>query len=468
MIRVFGQTDKTFNSNGDIVLRPLKAKVTKKDNSDFFLDLETDLSYVDYLVEGNIIVASTPQGEQAFRIGNVQKTKSKLTTKCWHVFYDTENYLVLTANIENKTCAEALHMVNSLCEPLTEFLTVSDVAGTNTLLIEKKSLYEAIKSIVETWGGHLVRDNFTIGIKASIGTDNGITVQYKKNLKDITCTENWDAVVTKLLPVGKDGILLNEWGYRSDIYVESSTQYDIPYCKTVQFEQDIDESDYGSTSAYRQALISDLYAQATAYINQNCVPQINYTLKANLERVTDIGDTVEVIDERLGIHLMTNVIGYVYDVIAERYTEIEFGNFTQSLGDLVSNINTTTQKIVTESINERLDGFNDYIYATGETSGWFYNRYQSGHIELWKTLEIDASTVTWSTLVTGLSVGTITATLPFSVTDAVTVATVDSSGGSAWIASANVTADTLTEKIVTDTTTGTIKVNVIVRGTVTV
>ena len=90
MIKVFGQTDTSFGSNGDVVLRPLKAKVHKEDNGDFYLDLETGLEYVDYLVEGNIVVAPTPQGEQAFRVGNVTKTKSKLTTKAYHVFYDSE------------------------------------------------------------------------------------------------------------------------------------------------------------------------------------------------------------------------------------------------------------------------------------------------------------------------------------------------------------------------------------------
>jgi phage-related protein len=79
MIKVFGQTDRSFVSNGDVVLRPLKARVHKEDNGDYYLDLETGLDYVDYFVEGNIVIANTPQGDQAFRIGNVQKTQSKLS-----------------------------------------------------------------------------------------------------------------------------------------------------------------------------------------------------------------------------------------------------------------------------------------------------------------------------------------------------------------------------------------------------
>ena len=92
MIRLFSATDTTFTSNGDVVLKPLKAKVHKADNSDYYLQLETNLEYLDHIVEGNIVVANTPTGDQAFRISNVSRTKSKISSKCYHVFYDSKNY----------------------------------------------------------------------------------------------------------------------------------------------------------------------------------------------------------------------------------------------------------------------------------------------------------------------------------------------------------------------------------------
>ena len=352
MIRVFGQTDTSFLSNGDCVLMPLKAKVHKKDNGDYYLDLETGLDYVDYFAEGNIVVANTPTGDQAFRIGNVTKTKSKLVSKCYHVFYDSKNYLIADSYVVDKTCNDALDHLNSVTEPQSEFTTISDVATVDSYRCVRNSLYEAIQTVLERWGGHLVRDNFQIGIRANIGVDNGIIVQYKKNLKDITCQENWDNVVTKLLPVGKDGILLNAIDSSADIYVTSATQYDLPYTKTVSFSQDdINQEDYESEEAYTVALVNDLMLQAIEYLEQNSVPLVNYTLKANLDKVTDIGDTIEVIDDRLGVHLMTNVIGYEYDCIFERYTEVEFGNFTNTLSGLVGNITASVNKDVTNQID---------------------------------------------------------------------------------------------------------------------
>ena len=368
MIRVFGQTDKSFLSNGDCVLSPLKAKVHKKDNGDYYLNLETGLEYVDYFVEGNIVVANTPTGDQAFRIGNVTKTKSKLVSKCYHVFYDSKNYLIADSYVVDKNCNDALDHLNSATEPQSEFETISDVATVDSFRCVRKSLYEAIQTVLERWGGHLVRDNFNIGIRANIGQDNGIIVQYKKNLKDITCEENWDNVVTKILPVGKDGTLLNAINPNADIYVTSTTQYALPYTKTVSFTQDIDKEDYESEALYIQALVSDLMEQAIAYLEQNNVPQVNYTLKANLEKVTDVGDTIEVIDERLGVNMTTNVIGFDYDCILGQYTEIEFGNFKQTLSGLVGNITASVNKdvsdqvqVIESSVNEQIQQATDAI-----------------------------------------------------------------------------------------------------------
>ena len=369
MIKVFGQTDTSFASNGDIVLQPLKAKVHKEDNGAYYLDLETGLEYVDYFVEGNIVVAPTPQGEQAFRIGNVQKTKSKLTSKCYHVFFDSKNYLIVDSYVVDKNCNDALDHLNSATTPQSPFETLSDVGTVNSFRCVRKSLYEAIMTVVSRWGGHLVRDNFNIQIRAVIGQDNGVTVEYKKNLKDITCEENWDNVVTQLLPVGKDGLLLNALDDEADIFVYSENTYDLPYTKTVSFTQDdINQEDYQTEEAYQQALVSDLLMQATEYVEANCVPQVNYTLKANLEKITNVGDTVEVIDDRLGINMLTNVIKYDYDCILEQYTEIEFGNFKQTLSGLVSNITANVDKTVTDtvqnisvSLNEQLQESTDAI-----------------------------------------------------------------------------------------------------------
>lgn len=363
MIRVFEATDKSFTSNGDCVIQPTKAKVTKEDNGDYYLDLEAGTKYADYLTSGRIVVADTPQGAQAFRISDVTKKSTKVSLRAWHVFYDSKNYLIADSYVVDMTANAALDHLNDATEPRSEFVTVSDVQTIDSFRCVRKSLYEAIQTVIERWGGHLVRDNFRIEIRQKIGADNGVTVRYRKNLKELTCEEDWSGVVTKLLPVGADGILLNDQDTDASIYVESEKKWSIPYTKTVSFSQsDIDKDDYGDDeTAYRKALVDDLRQQAQDYVNANCVPKVNYTLKADMERVTDIGDTVEVIDERLGVRLLTNVIGFTYDCILGKYTELEFGNFTKTLSGLAGSLQSSAQSAAQSAVSNAIPSISDTV-----------------------------------------------------------------------------------------------------------
>lgn len=356
MIKVFQPTDTLYTTNGDKVLQVYRAVVHKEDNGAFYLDIEAPLDYVDYLVSGNILVANTPQGNQPFRIANIEKTRTRLKIKANHVFYDSVNYLIEDSYVVDKDCNDALDHLNSATSDASPFTTISDVTNIASYRCVRKSLYEAIQVVLERWGGHLVRNNWSIGIYEEIGQDNGVTIRYAKNLKEITATYNWDEVVTKLMPVGKDGILLNALDPTASVYLTSGQQYEIPFTKTISFEQDIEEDDYRDEEtgevdeqAYKEALLSDLNDQANEYLAEHSTPSVNYTLNANVEKISDIGDTVEVIDENLGINLFTNIISFDYDCILEKYTQLEFGNFTPTLSSLISNINEVTENAITEA-----------------------------------------------------------------------------------------------------------------------
>lgn len=361
MLKLFGATDTLYSSNGDKIIIPTYQHIIKEDNGDFYLDVEVSLSYIDDLTPNKLLVSNTPQGTQAFRITDIEKRKSKIKLKAWHVSYDSKNYVIEDSYVVNKDGNSAINHLNDATDNVSPFTVSSDITLINSYRCVRRSLWEAWNVMLERWGGHLVRDNFNVAINTSMGTDNGVVVRYAKNLKDITATYDWKDVVTKLLPVGKDGLLLTE------MYLTSGTQYDIPYTKVVHFSQnDITEDDFKDEEgnideeAYHHALEDDLRTQGNNYLNENTIPKVNYSLSANLEKITDIGDTIEVIDERLGINLMTNLIAYDYDCILEKYVELEFGNFEQKLSNLMSDINASITEITTAENN------NTIAYLTSE------------------------------------------------------------------------------------------------------
>lgn len=228
--------------------------------------------------------------------------------------------------------------------------------------------------MLERWGGHLVRDNNDIKILTSIGADNGVTIRYGKNLKNISVKYDWSTVCTKLLPVGKDGFTLD------NLYVFADVQYELPYTQTISFQQDINREDYESDEQYTQALREDLTLQATNYLNVYQYPTINYTLSANLEKITDIGDVIEVIDERLGINVTTRVMSFTYDCILGQYTEVQFGNTVPSLKNLLQTINNNIKDNIEENnqtisvtINDRLQESENKILGVLGNSYVIYN-----------------------------------------------------------------------------------------------
>ena len=379
MIKVFNAEEKSFSSNGEKVLQPLKAVILKEDNGDYELELETRIEDKNYIVNDKIIVCDTPWGKQGFRVYNPQKKSSKITCTCKHLFYDSANYLIADSNVVGKTCADALNHLNAACDSVTPFTTSSDIKAVNSFRCVRKSLEEAINVVLERWkeengeSGHLVRDNFNIEIRKSIGQDNGVTLRYGKNIQNIQVKEDWSKVVAKLLPVGKDGLTLE------DLYVTTSDlsssepnyrlRYDKPYTKTVSFTQDLPEDEYKvdgklDEDAYKAALLQDLKTQAIAYIKENCMPKINYSVKADIENVTDVGDTIEVYDERLNVNLMTNVISVKWDCIQGRYTEVNFGNFSNKLKNLITETTTATKNEVKNTLtNEVIPNVDDKVQA---------------------------------------------------------------------------------------------------------
>ena len=381
MIKLFGTTDNLFRSNGDKVIIPLRAIVHNEDNGSFYLDLEAGLQYIDDLIPNRILVANTPKGYQAFRIGNITKTRKKISLRAKHISYDSENYLILDSYVVEKDANAALEHLNNATDNISPFTLTSNITKIASYRCVRRSLFEALQGVIERWGGHLYRDNFNVQVLDSIGTDNGIEIRYGKNLQEINATYNWENVITKINPVGRDGLLLPE------TYLYSDVQYEIPYTKKISFDQsNVLEEDYEDEDgvldeeAYQNALIEDLRKQATKYLSDNCYPSVNYTLSAHLQGISNIGDTIHVKDEKLNINLLTNVISYEYDCISEKYTSLQFGNFQPQLSDLMSTISDNTATAISENnaviqvtLNKELAEATDRIWSALGSSYVIYD-----------------------------------------------------------------------------------------------
>lgn len=372
MIILYSETTTAFTSLGIKVLEPLLATVRKEDNGDYYLEVRDTAANYKLYTKDRIIAVDTPWGRQGFRIATAKLNGSKVDIKAWHLFYDANNYIIADSYVVSQDANYALDHLNTATDVTSPFTTIGDVTTIFTLRIVRDSLYQAVLKVVERWGGHLVLDNWEIGLRDTIGQDRGVTIAYGKNITGFQATENWDNVVTKLMPVGKDGQLLD-----SPYVTYNPTDYNTPYTKVLTFDQkDIVEDSYSDHATYIAALKADLSAQATAWVQANHYPKANYTVDAFIEGITDIGDTIRVEHPSLTTPLFTNVIAITYDVIAQKIIKTEFGNFNQKLSSLITDTATLVEQTVDDATSGILTTFDQTLAdATAAITGMFDSSY---------------------------------------------------------------------------------------------
>lgn len=352
MIRVYDSNEKLFNNNGIKILHPLVAEITKKDNSDYYIELEDVLENLAYYQKGLIIRADTPWGSQGFRCDNPEINNNKIKCIAWHLSYDSKNYVIADSYAVDKNCNDALEHFNSATDSTSPFTTISDISKIISTRVVTKSLFDVYEEFIsdDKYGGHWYRDNWTLGIKNSIGQDKGVVLAVNKNITDFVVKENWDDVCTKILPYTTDG---EKRIYLDNKFVELDLGlYDIPFTKVVKFENIYSSSDFDDYSSYETATKTWLLEEANKYLQNNKLPKINYSVGAELSNVSDVGDTIYVKHPKCKIDITTNVIGIVYDCIKNSYVKIEFGNFKKEIKNLTDQISAEVEKNTNEHIND--------------------------------------------------------------------------------------------------------------------
>jgi len=205
-------TKGNFESNGlGVLSEALSCIINEELNGDYSLELEypANSKKSKYLEEWNIIKADG----QLFRIYKVEKNSDgRNITKVWakHIFYDLSYYFIENMKAEN--CSVKTALEKSLVGELIAVYTVdSDIITANSISVVEKNPVEAIFSIIDIWEcGELKRDNFDIRILNSMGEDAGVLIAQGKNIVGLKFNVDTTSVVTKLYPVGKDGIKLTE------------------------------------------------------------------------------------------------------------------------------------------------------------------------------------------------------------------------------------------------------------------
>lgn len=353
MIRIYNANyteNEHLSSNGLKTLSPLKCVETKSD-SEWKIDVEIDDTYFDFIEQNKVIVVKTKESLfQPFRIKNITLDKKDFQFTAYHIAYDLQNYFIHDLNLVSQSGLSFITSILSGSTPANDFTPSSSIATSQSKRFTRISVLEALQQTAELFGAYLIFDNFTITLAPSIGSNRGVVIEYGKNLQGFTVTENWDNVVTSLIPTCGDRVYS---------VVNADISYDIPYVKTLSFE-----SNYESDSEIQ----TDVLAQALAYVNKNKYPQVNYAAKSDIVQDVHIGDTILV---KATYNLNTTVLAYTYDLISERIISVEFGNYRPTTKNAFKNYasvsdvakkNSTINQLVIDQTNI-INGLYKYGYV---------------------------------------------------------------------------------------------------------
>lgn len=383
-ITVYDSKEIKFVNNGLAILdnELIRCEVQEVLNGLYTLELEYPINNknVDYLIEGNIIKTNTPSGEQPFRIYRTVKNLDTIIVYANHIFFDLQSNFLMDCRYKFATGQQAFEDIlkSTLCKH--NFTCTSNITERNNAYYIRKNPVEAIlteeNSIINLYKGELLRDKFKIVFNDSIGKDNNVIIEYRKNLLGLEKDEDISQVVTRIIPTGltaKDSIVMLD-----EVYVDSSliNNYINPVVKEIHYSDLKEDAEKGITieKVKEQLKVRALELFSKEHID---LPRVNYKINfldlglteeykdfKALEKVK-LADVITVRHKDLKIDVKRKVIKYKLDSLTKSYIEIELGDLESTLSNDISNINSKINTIeknnknVVEMANNAIDKVNN-------------------------------------------------------------------------------------------------------------
>ena len=357
MLYLLNKDVRTVRWNGEPLHESTSAIVKETMNGDFTLTVKypiSDSGIYQLIQEDMLIKAPTPVlGAQLFRIKKPVEHNDHLEITAYHISDDVMQRSITPVSVTSQSCGMALsRMVQNTKTALGDFSFNSDIQDRRTFnTTETETLYSVLldgkHSIVGTWEGELVRDNFAMTIKKSRGENRGVVITTHKNLKDYQRTKNSQNVVTRIYakstfkPEGAE----KETTIR--VTVDSPLINSYPY---------INEKEYENNNAKS---VEELQKWAQAKFSNEGIDKVSDAIKIEAyeldDQVVHMGDTVNLKSWKHNVDAFKKAIAYEFDALKEEYISLTFDDKAGTGGSRASGgLSSAADAIlgVTESAQE--------------------------------------------------------------------------------------------------------------------
>ena len=368
MLYLLNKDVRTVRWNGEPLHEATSAIVKEAMNGDFTLTVKypiSDSGIYQLIQEDMLIKAPTPVlGAQLFRIKKPIEHNDHLEITAYHISDDVMQRSITPVSVTNQSCDMALsRMVQNTKTALGDFSFNSDIQDRRTFnTTETETLYSVLldgkHSIIGTWEGELVRDNFAMTVKKSRGENRGVVITTHKNLKDYQRTKNSHNVVTRIhakstfKPEGAE----KETTIR--VTVDSPLINSYPY---------INEKEYENNNAKS---VEELQKWAQAKFSNEGIDKVSDAIKIEAYeldgQVVHMGDTVNLKSWKHNVDALKKAIAYEFDALKEEYISLTFDDKAgvgdsrasgglSSAADAILGVTESAQEIALEKALQNAD-----------------------------------------------------------------------------------------------------------------
>lgn len=339
MLYLLESDTRNVKWNGIPLHEATSAVIKEQMNGDFILTVRypiTDSEIYQLFREDMLIKAPAPViGPQLFRIKKPVENDDHLEITAYHITDDVMQRSINPLSVNKQSCWQALsQLVQVAKSPINDFSFTSDITDRRTINTkEVETLYSVLMdgahSIVGTWEGEMVRDNFAISIKRNRGEDRGVIISTHKNLKSYQRTKNSQNVVTRIHAKST----FKAEGAKEDttiaITVDSPLIGAYPY---------INERSYSNNNIQT---VEELTKWASAKFTNEHIDKATDAIKIEAYELdgqtVHMGDTVNLKSYKHNVDVYKKAIAYEYDCLANNgqgaYLTITFDDKVKSGGN---------------------------------------------------------------------------------------------------------------------------------------
>ncbi|WP_055307746.1 phage tail spike protein [Leuconostoc lactis] len=386
---IFEKGTRDFSTLGlGLLSDAIQATTTEELNGQFIFEMDYPVSgnNADLIKENRIIVVNSGHilKRQGFIIRQiVRKIDLTMTVYAEHVSYATLDVALAPIGTISGDAKTALENWKRMLVPAVDFTVDSDILTTNYTSIgapefetARQGLGGHAGSILDVWGGEYQFDNWHIRLLKQRGKSANAIIAYGRNLISFEQDTNIADTYTSVYPYyqensGDDG---NKTHFLPERTVDSEFVGKYPNPKVLMLDL---SNKFKGVADYSETKLRN-YALSYIQSNNIGVPKVNMKISTvDLSRATggfsediDLGDTVNVYFEKLGITTSAKVIKAVWNVLSDDYDKFEIGARRASLTESISELATTADENANKALNQALVALQS---ADGKSTIYYLN-----------------------------------------------------------------------------------------------